>query len=265
MNLNEYISSGVLELYIAGSLSESENKAVYEMLLKHPEVLNEVFKIEKTIVKLTASASPFESKYLLNSIKQKLNLNNETPIVTLTNNNSNWLRYSGWAASFVLAGGLLYFMNQANEITNKYDTLLTQQEILEQQIFISNTDLAEVNKLNSILRDKDIITIALQGQANFSETYAKVYWQKEAALVYVDAQGLPEPPKGKVYQVWSLKLNPLTPTSLGLLVDFATDDNKVFALESKYDSDAFGITLEPEGGSEAPTMEQLHTLGVTNP
>jgi hypothetical protein len=46
-------------------------------------------------------------------------------------------------------------------------------------------------------------------------TSAKVYWNKEE-VVYIDA-GLAEPPKGMVYQVWALKLNPLTPTSIGLL------------------------------------------------
>ena len=65
-----------------------------------------------------------------------------------------------------------------------------------------------------------------------------------------------------VYQVWSLTLDPLTPTSMGLLENFSEDENKIFALENPNQSQAFGITLEPEGGSESPTMEQLYTLGV---
>jgi hypothetical protein len=47
-----------------------------------------------------------------------------------------------------------------------------------------------------------------------------MYWNKETQVVYVDAVGLPEPPKNGVYQVWALKLNPLTPTSIGLLDKF---------------------------------------------
>jgi hypothetical protein len=47
-----------------------------------------------------------------------------------------------------------------------------------------------------------------------------LYWNKETEVVYIDAAGLPEPPKGMVYQVWALKLNPLTPTSIGLLDNF---------------------------------------------
>ena len=35
-----------------------------------------------------------------------------------------------------------------------------------------------------------------------------------------------------------------------------------FTLENANESEAFGITLEPEGGSETPTLEQLYTLGA---
>ena len=89
-----------------------------------------------------------------------------------------------------------------------------------------------------------------------------MYWKKDQEVVYIDALGLPEPPEGKVYQVWSLTLDPLTPTSIGLLADFVNDENKVFELQNPNKSQDFGITLEPAGGSETPTMEQLYTLGV---
>lgn len=73
---------------------------------------------------------------------------------------------------------------------------------------------------------------------------------------------MPEPPKGKVYQVWSLILNPLMPTSLGVIEEFSTDKDKVFDLKNTNQSEAFGITLEPAGGSKSPNLEQLYTLGV---
>jgi hypothetical protein len=57
-----------------------------------------------------------------------------------------------------------------------------------------------------------------------------VYWNKETQVVYVDAAGLPEPPKGMVYQVWALKLNPLTPTSIGLLDKFDDNNQRILLL-----------------------------------
>ena len=92
--------------------------------------------------------------------------------------------------------------------------------------------------------------------------YAKAYYNKNTKEVYIDASGLPEPPKGMVYQVWSLQLEPvLTPTSIGLLDSYATSSTKVIKVENAESPQAFGITLEPAGGSASPTLEQLYTLG----
>jgi anti-sigma-K factor RskA len=53
----------------------------------------------------------------------------------------------------------------------------------------------------------------------------------------------------------------LTPTSIGLLENFDANDQKLFAVNNANEAEAFGITLEPKGGSLTPTMEQLYTLG----
>ena len=70
-----------------------------------------------------------------------------------------------------------------------------------------------------------------------------------------------------IYQVWSLTMQPLTPTSVGLLDATAETKNRLFRVDMSQvtSTEAFGITLEPEGGSETPTMDQLYTLGQVTP
>jgi hypothetical protein len=43
-----------------------------------------------------------------------------------------------------------------------------------------------------------------------------------------------------VYQVWALKLDPLTPTSIGLLENFDENDQKLFAVNNANEAQAFG-------------------------
>lgn len=261
MDIKEYIDSGILELYVAGALSEKESREVYEIMLKHPEVLTEVQNIEDAIVKLTAATSPSDSKLLYNTIKDKIGFTgNEPKVITITK--TNWISYTGWAAAIVLGFGLLWTLNQNNQLESKLTTADIENAYLESQIEASKTSLAATQNLLNILRDKDIIAIPLDGQTVYPEAYAKVYWNKNTNNIYLDAQGLPPAPKGKVYQVWSLTLNPLIPTSLGTIDDFNTDENKIFAIENTNASQAFGITLEPAGGSLSPTMDQLYTLGI---
>jgi len=263
MDVNAYIESGILELYVAGALSEKESKEVYELMQKHPEILQEVLEIETTIIKLTAATSQKTSSNLLKRIKEKLNFgNNTSKVISIDKPKYNWFTYTGWAASLVLAAGLLWTLNQNQQLEDTIITAEIENAYLEEQIEAAKTNLAATNHLLDVLRDRAVISVPLDGQGNFANTYAKVYWDKTNNTIYLDAQGLPEPPEGKVYQMWSLTLNPLTPTSLGTIDDFITDDNKIFAIDNPNATEAFGITLEPEGGSETPTMEQLYTLGV---
>lgn len=258
MDIKAYIESGILELYVAGKLSETENQEVYELMQQHPEILQEVLEIESAIVKLTAAVSPHAIDF--ESFKGKLNT--DTKVVDLKPRKPNWISYTGWAASILLAGGLLWTLNNKNKVEEELQTVSTEKQYLEIQIEEARGDLAATKNLLDTIRDKDIIAVPLGGQGDYASTYAKVYWNKADNTIYLDGEGLPNAPEGKVWQVWSLTLNPLTPTSLGTIDDFNSDDNKIFTIANANESQAFGITLEPAGGSESPTMEQLYTLGV---
>ncbi|TGD58036.1 anti-sigma factor [Flavobacterium humi] len=261
MDIKEYIASGILELYVYGLLSESENREVNRMAAAYPEINTEIVAIEKSIVNLSASFSPFLSAENFSLIKSKLELKHGK-IIDLKQRN-NRLQYLGWAASMVLLIGIGY--QYFNQVQFKNDILNLQDEKTKlQQTVVSseNQNKETLNALN-VVRDSKNTVITLAGQAAAPNSFAKVYWNKETRTVYVDASGLPEPPQGKVYQVWSLKLKPsLSPTSIGLLNNFTNGQTRIFEVSSTSDAEAFGITLEPTGGSTSPTMEQLYTLGA---
>ena len=52
MNIEEYISSGVLESYVLGELSASEIQEVEQMAAKHSEIKEEINQIELSLEKL---------------------------------------------------------------------------------------------------------------------------------------------------------------------------------------------------------------------
>lgn len=262
MDVEKYIASGILELYVAGTLSEKENLEIANYAKEYPEIKKEIEEIEASILELSRKASPgyhYSFKALMNRI------NGEVKVVDMNEKRSTpFLSYMGWAASVLLAVGLFWMYQQNQDLKSNIEIVEKQNLDLEQQIADTDSSLEQTQELLNTLRDKNISVIPLGGQDVSPTSYAKAYWNKQEEKVFIDAKGLPEPPDGFVYQVWSLKLSPLTPTSMGLLEDFATDENKVFALNNPNESEAFGITLEPAGGSESPTLEQLYTLGVVN-
>ncbi len=258
MNIKEYIESGNLELYVYGLLNDDENKEISDLAKKHKEIYTEIVSIEKAVLNLSSSFSPLISAEVFEKTKQRLQLG-ESKMINLKPK-SNRLQYLGWAASAVLLLGLGY---QYLTSTEKINQINSDKIKLEESM--TNLDVKNKNteKALTIIRDANNTIVNLGGQAVSPTSYAKVYWNKKTQVVYVDASGLPKPPKGKVYQVWSLKLSPtLTPTSIGLLDNFENTDNQLlFAVSNTSDAEAFGITLEPAGGSLTPTMEQLYTLG----
>jgi anti-sigma-K factor RskA len=260
MNTQEQIESGNLELYVYGLLNESETKEISELAKTNPAVKNEIVSIEKAILNLSSSFSPAISAENFEKIKAKLELKHGK--VVDMKPKSNWSQYLGWVASIALLIGVGYQYTQLNSTSQQLNTIENEKSNLQKSVVELELKNKETATALSVIRDEKNTVVNLAGQTVAPTSFAKIYWNQETSTVYVDATGLPEPPKGMVYQIWSLKLSPtLTPTSIGLLEDFKGNNEKLFAVSGTSDAEAFGITLEPAGGSQTPTMEQLYTLG----
>ncbi|MBP9793265.1 MAG: anti-sigma factor [Flavobacterium sp.] len=262
METKEYIASGILELYVYGLLDDNQNIEIAELAKKHKEIEDEITSIEKSILALSTSFSPFLSVENFSKIKSQLEIKHSHKVIELKPKKTT-SNYLGWAAAAVLLLGVGYLYNQQVSFENEIVTLENEKSKLNEVVVSTETKNKQTNEALTVIRDTKNTVVALAGQTVSPSSSAKVYWNKETQTVYVDASGLPEPPKGMVYQVWSLKLKPtLTPTSIGLLNNFNENNSRFFAVSNTGDAEAFGITLEPAGGSQSPTMEQLYTLGA---
>ncbi|GAA3739848.1 hypothetical protein GCM10022422_24250 [Flavobacterium ginsengisoli] len=260
MEAQEYIESGILELYVYGLLSEKENLEIAEMAKKNPEMDQEIISIEKAVIALSSSFSPFHSVENFEKIKARLELKHGK--VVDMKPASNWSQYVGWAAAVLLLLGLGYQTLELTKTKEAISTVGNEKNKIQREYAFLDQQNKQTEKNLSIVRDIKNTGVTLGGQAVSPTSFAKVYWNKQTKTTYIDAAGLPAPPKGMVYQVWSLKLSPvLTPTSIGLLDNFEGNSQKIFAVNQTDSAEAFGITLEPAGGSPTPTMTQLYTLG----
>lgn len=259
MDTQEYISSGMLELYVYGLLSDAENLEIAELANKNPEVNAEILSIEKSILNLSTSFSPFLSSENFAKIRAKLEIKHGKVVPIQPRSNSS--TYIGWAAAILLLIGFGYQYNKSSQTNEQVVVIENEKAKLQEALVTSEIKNKQAADALAIIRDNKNTVISLGGQAVSPQAFAKVYYNKQTATVYVDAAGLPEPPQGKVYQVWALKLNPLTPTSIGLLENFTADNHKIFTVDKAAGAEGFGITLEPAGGSQSPTMEQLYALG----
>lgn len=264
-NVQEYIASGKLELYVAGTLSREENYEVYTMIQKHPEVKAYVKEIEGSVIKISelSNRKGFVA-YPFSKLMSAINGNKNTKVIPI-----NWYGYMGWAASVVLTIGIISLYVNNNELKENLTKEIAsnikldeQRAELQGEVIAKNMEINTKNEVIAFISSESTEKVNLAGQTVAPESYATIYWDKDTDEMYVDLSGLPKAPEGKVYQLWSLTLNPLTPTSLGTLDDYNKGKTYI-KVNNGNKSEAFGITLEPAGGSASPTLEQLYTLGLT--
>lgn len=102
-----------------------------------------------------------------------------------------------------------------------------------------------------VLEAADASFVTLEGDAGSIEAI----WSDELDQVVVQATGLADPGQGLTYALWSLRDGEAVPAGL-----FAPDaDGSLAAVLDVDDLDpaAWGVTIEPDGGSPQPTGEVL--------
>lgn len=176
----------------------------------------------------------------------------------------NLLVIAGWGLAILFMGGVLWMQKQKQELDETIQVIDYQNTVLKKEKAEIENQLTENSKMLHILRSKEFRASTLMGnQAVAPQAYAKVYLDKKERLAYVDAKGLPAPPEGKVYQLWSLKMDPFTANNIGVMDEANRSGIELHKFESFPEPETLCITLEPSGGSETPTMSQIYVLEMS--
>jgi anti-sigma-K factor RskA len=110
-----------------------------------------------------------------------------------------------------------------------------------------------LHQVQRVMAAPDVLRVELKAQTQAESAFARVFWSRGAGLVLV-AERLPVLPAGRVYQLWTI--TGTAATSAGVLTP-REDGTALHAASISPGAarpDAFGITIEPDGGSTAPTL-----------
>ncbi len=265
MDIKEYISSGILELYAAGSLSETEAKEVEAMAASHPEIQAELDAINAA---LTGYASVFKKNprpEMRQNILDKIDeIEGESKpsavnIYNLPGNSPVKADYSRVPSKFkyMMAAVLAFLV--LNVAANYYlitkwkstDNKMKQEyEQIKNSLDKKSGDMKMVMNRNNKVVD-------LKGMDISPTSLATVYWNPNSKQVMLSVDNLPAPPPDKQYQLWALKDG--KPVDAGV---FDMDKDPMHQMTIPIAAaDAFAVTLEKKGGSPAPTLTQLYVMG----
>ena len=158
----------------------------------------------------------------------------------------------------VLLNSLLWVKvkNKDNEMTALNNKVAQMQD--SQQQLASLVGDYEKNKI--MMADTGMETIIMHTMQPGHPMAATLYWSKAKGEAYVSVDGLPQPPKGMQYQLWVMQDG--KPVDMGILPNTMASTpalQKVAMLVTS--GQAFAISLEKEGGSPTPTMQNIYVMG----
>ena len=258
MNIQEYISSGILESYVLGGLSQAESLEVEDMIKKYPEVKKEISLLEEDLYKYAQSIAVEPSSAakdrLLNAIDD--NTQNSVTIPMYT----SYYKYAIAASltSLIISlSAAVYFWGKWQDAENKVLALEQQGSKLVQEFNFTKNNLTKANDYLSLVGDTNTAFISLKGLEISPSSGAKVLWNKNTGEVFIDVKSLPAAPEGMQYQLWALADG--KPVDAGVFE--TTGLYQLQKVKSIDNAQAFAVTLEKRGGSPVPNLSALYLLG----
>jgi anti-sigma-K factor RskA len=241
VNINDIISSGLLELYAVGLASPKETAQVEEWIRLYPEVATEFEKIKSVSIDLGKANAFIPDNEVKGQLFAKLDSMEQAPVVSIA---MPEIKYNGRWKSVTVAAAI---------------ALLIGSAVMNISLYRSNKDMRFAM---NIIQSKYSQPILLHGMNIAPDASAKVFWMKNTGDVYIDGSNLPALPPGKQYQFWATVNGKIID---GGMISTLNTGNKtrIQKMKSFDKAEAFDITIEKEGGSPTPTKDQMIVMGKT--
>ena len=257
MNIQDYISSGIIESYVLGLASPEERAEFEQMCAQYPELVEARNNFELALEQHARASAARPAQDVKDKIWSAIQHTSSktSKIVTMEpmTRRSTGLRWIA-AASIILllAAGYFafYFYNQNAELKNS-------NKNLEAKINSMDSVLGRMADEQKLMSDPNVTVVNMVGMQKGSPSSASVYWDSTSANVYLIVKNMPKLPSDQQYQLWALIDN--KPTDLG---QFDPKDNKVILkMNNTQKADAFAITIENKGNTGGPNLNQLQSMG----
>lgn len=239
-----------------GLASDIEREEFESMAVTYPEITEARNSFELALEKQLISDAKQVPLYLKGAIEQKISaITVDINSVESEKNLAPVRRMNVWklmvAASLLLfAGSVFWAVSTNNKYKDAEEANINLQNKLEQSTAQLNTFQQEAQMLHS----PGVKMAAMKGTSD-PAVYATVYWDTASSKrdVYLMINNMPQPASDKQYQLWALFNG--KPINLGMIE--VKEQRLLYRMKNVQDAQAFAITLEPKGGSEAPTSKPV--------
>lgn len=261
MDIKNYIESGILEEYILGSLSPSQAVEVEKNITSYPEIKTYFEKLEETLLIIARNQAMDTPADLRTQIVDRFkNINGRGG-----GSGGSGGGIFTWAAMAlaVAAGflGWLYYDANTSLITTGEEVTALRTEM---DAYIVECD--SIREENIKLKEfadwffsENLSKVPMGGTEKYPNHVANLYVNIESGDAYLDIHALPQLDVDKSYQLWAIVDG--KPKDMGIYALTTTSYVPVL-VPYEPEAQAFAITIEPAGGSESPTLEEMVVVGT---
>jgi anti-sigma-K factor RskA len=246
LNIENYISSGIIEQYVMGLCSEEEKNELELMRQKDTLLDRAIINFEIELEQKMMRNSFLPGVQTDDKILQALH-NLGTPVVQMPIEDKKIKRLS-WvkmvAAAAVLLFGVSTFFNYTQYKQNKEQAAqLAAKNNLPESLPIANYN---------ILKDPAITPVAMNGVGYHAICRCTMFWDKKTGKAYVMIHHLVPSGENYDYQLWA-NVNGKH-VSVGMIND-KIRDRFIEVSGMPEDAKEFTVTLEKNGGATVPDTD----------
>lgn len=255
MDRQKIIGENLLIPYVTGTLDEEQRMAVERVLAEDKELRETYRQLEADFEKLAMENAILPPEGVLTGLKQKLE-GEEGPVIrlsgdrkTYTQLRSRLLVAASLAAIFAL--GAFWFYTQWQDANDTLNSLQLQTADLQERINSLEGTLQLTTKRYQTITDPNAIPLVLEGNEMLPNSRAIAYLNHRSREVVVNPKGLPPLEADKTYQMWA--------DVEGEMINMGLVPTSEEWVELAYidDAESLNITIEPAGGNDHPTVENL--------
>ncbi|MEL6917551.1 MAG: anti-sigma factor [Bacteroidota bacterium] len=255
MDRNSIKEDGILEQYLLGELNREQRAEVHSILQEDPELKKHFSTMEADFERLAMENAIAPHPRVKESLEKAL-AKAETPptqdskVVPLKNNKRSYFyAAASLAAIFLLSSFWLYNQWQSSE--ENLQVLQNKTSDLQERLVTLEKNYEETNGRYQTINNPNVIPLLLTGNQVLPGSRAVAYVNHRTKQVVLNPQGLPALESDKTYQMWA--------DVDGVMINMGVVpiDEELISLKYIDKAESLNITIEPAGGNDHPTVENL--------
>lgn len=290
MNIQEYISSGIVESYVLGLADDIEREEFERMCAAHAEVRAARVAFEQSLEENMMGNVLQPPSNLKSKLFSTIEMGKEAdtpgysgdsgappvvppvkafrPIKGQSADARIGVREAGWQRLVAAAAVILllfstalnfYFFNRYRQYKEEFQALVQSQSVLASHNQVLQTRLLDYEKAVEMMKDPDMAIVKMPAIPTSPDptSATTVYWDTVTKDVYLAVSKLPQPASGQQYQLWAMVDG--KPVDAGVFD--IVEGPGMTKMKNIPRAQAFAITLEKKGGSPVPSLDKLYVMG----